>query len=60
MEKKYLEQAKKLIEKRDPIIYDVASNLFPAQIVGNVKHMSFFQKAVAEWIKKNKQMRKVV
>lgn len=41
-------QARELIELDDPIIYDVAADI--GQIVGNVAHMSWFVRAVAEWL----------
>jgi len=41
-------QAKDLIEADDPMIYDVAAD--SGQIVGNVAHMSWFVRAVAEWL----------
>lgn len=43
-----LQQAKELIDADDPIIYDVAADR--GQIVGNVKHMSWFAQAVAAWL----------
>lgn len=43
---KRLEQARRLIEKDDMLIYDVASR--QGQIVANVKHMRWFLEAVAE------------
>lgn len=41
-------QAKELIDLNDDIIYDVAAN--SGQIADNVKHMSWFQREVAEWL----------
>lgn len=43
-----LELARRLIEKDDERIHDVAGNV--GQIVGNVKHMRWFLEAVAEEI----------
>jgi hypothetical protein len=43
-----IQQAKDLIDADDEVIYDVAAN--SGQIVGNVKHMSWFQREVAEWL----------
>jgi hypothetical protein len=53
--KKDLEMAERLIKKDDPLIYDAAANMFPAQIVGNVKHTTAFKMAVARWLKENKE-----
>jgi hypothetical protein len=47
-------QAKELIENDDPIIYDVAAET--GQIVGNVKHMSWFVREVAEWLAEDAAM----
>jgi hypothetical protein len=44
---KYMEKAEKLIKRGDSRVYDVASNMFPAQIVENVSHMRVFKLAVA-------------
>ena len=57
--KKDLELAGSAIEKDSQIIYDAANNMFPAQIVDNVKHTLRFKIAVAEWIHQNK-IKKVV
>lgn len=43
-----LEKARKLIDRDDELIYDVASS--QGQIVANVKHMRWFVEAVAEEI----------
>jgi DNA-directed RNA polymerase subunit M/transcription elongation factor TFIIS len=43
-----INQARELIDRDDPIIYDVAADV--GQIVDNVKHMSWFAKQVAEWL----------
>ena len=53
---KDLKRAERLIEKDDPVIYDVAVNLVPNQIVGNVKHMRFFRYEVARWISGEDEM----
>lgn len=45
-ENQFLQLAQEAIEADDPIIYDVAAE--HGQIVDNVKHMSWFVKAVAE------------
>jgi hypothetical protein len=64
-EQKYVYKAQHLIDRNDPYIYGVASNLFPAQIVGNVKNTKTFLNMVAEKlqkdeeIKKNKKLKKV-
>ncbi len=44
----YMAEAKQLIERNDPMIFDVAAN--KGQIVDNVKHMSWFVREVAEWL----------
>lgn len=49
----YLTKAKMLIDKDDPFIYDVAVNMFPAQIVGNVKHTRIFLEAVADAVEED-------
>jgi len=44
-------RAQKAIDEDDTLIYDVAGET--GQIVGNVKHMSWFKRAVAEWLTEN-------
>jgi hypothetical protein len=44
-----LRQAQELIDRDDQIIYDVAAD--KGQIVGNVKHMSWFVHEVASWLR---------
>lgn len=41
----FMEEANKAIERGDEIVYDTASD--SGQIVGNVKHMTWFREAVA-------------
>jgi len=43
-----IRQAREMIEAEDPLIDDVAANV--GQMVDNVKHMSWFAQAVAEWL----------
>jgi len=45
---KYIEKAEKLIKRGDSKVYDIAANMFPAQIVENVRHMKVFKLAVAK------------
>jgi len=52
----YEKKAKQLIEKDDPYIYDVAVNMFPAQIVGNVKHTTRFREAVIRQLKEDERL----
>jgi len=52
MKKNYWILAKKAIWEKDCICWDVASNMFPNQIVENVSHMGFFIEAVAQELKR--------
>lgn len=40
--------AEELIQRQDVAVYDVAADC--GQIVGNVRHMAWFAKAVVNWI----------
>lgn len=46
-----LRRAESAIDKREPFIYDVAVD--SCQMVDNVAHMSWFRKAVANWLISN-------
>jgi len=48
-----LTAARKAIASDNVLIYDVAANC--GQIVGNVKHMTWFVRAVAEWLEDEAQ-----
>ena len=43
-----LSRAEEAIENDEDFIYDVAANV--GQMVGNVKHMRWFLRAVANWL----------
>lgn len=49
----FLSDALELIEADDEYIYDVVANV--GQIVGNVRHMRWFARAVAESLKEDAQ-----
>lgn len=50
-QKECLSHAKKLIEREDSICYDICAEL--DQHFGNVKHMTWFQIAVANYLIEN-------